>query len=435
MVLLEDLFEAYFRCRRGKRDTEGALGFEINYEDELVRLHEEVAGRTYRPGTSVTFVVPKPVYREVFAPAFRDRVIDTYIAMRVEPLFEGTFTARTFNCRRGKGSLFGVRTLERDVKECSRGYTEDCYVLKLDIRGFFMSIPKELLADRVDAYLDALYTGYDKDELRYLCREAVMHRPELDCVRHSPPWMWKKIAPEKSLFTNGVDRGVAIGRIVAQLFANFLLDALDKFVLGELGFSYYGRYVDDFYIVHEDKGELLSAIPRVRRFLKDELRLELHPKKVYLQHYSKGVKFTGAVVKPGRTYISNRTIAGLRRVIHQFNLLTEPDLDRVRHYICALNSYYGLMSHTDSYALRRKYAYMLRPHCWEYFTVGNGFRKFVLKKQYREKYILQNQIKKKKNGNGKKQTSRIEMPPPYAPPPPAAGEPVRGRDRGGGCRQ
>ena len=409
---LEDLMEAYFLCRRNKRNTEGALDFEVDYEAKLDDLCREINRRKYLLGTSVTFVVPRPVCREVFAPAFRDRIIDTYIAMRTEPMFERTFTPRTFNCRRGKGSLYGVRTLERDVRECSKGYTQDCHIMKLDIRGFFMSISKPLLADRVDAYLEENYTGYDKEDLRYLCRTAIMHRPELDCVRNSPSWMWRRIAPEKSLFTNGADRGVAIGRIIAQIFANFLLDGLDKFVIGQLGFPHYGRYVDDFYIVHESKERLLAAIPEIRRFLKEELELELHPRKVYIQHYTKGVKFTGAVVKPGRTYIGNRTVAGLRRVIRKFNRLPEPDLDtdldahldKVRHCICALNSYYGLLCHAETYAIRRKCAYMLEPHCWKYFYVAGGFRKFVLKKEYTEKYILYEKIrqeKRKRHRSGK----------------------------------
>lgn len=428
---LEELMEAYNQCRRNKRSTAGALDFGTDPEPKLVALCEAVNRRDYRPDTSTTFIVPRPVSREVFAPAFRDRIIDTYIAMRIEPLLEWLFTDRTFNCRRGKGALYGVKTLERDIRECSQGYTRDCWTMKLDIRGFFMSIDKPLLAGKLDAFLAERYEGEDKEDMRYLCRIAVMHRPELDCERRSPEKMWKRITPEKSLFTNGADKGLAIGRIVAQLFANFLLDGLDKFVINTLGFPHYGRYVDDFYIVHTDKRKLLESIPKIRAFLRDELKLELHPRKVYIQHYSKGVKFTGSVIKPGRIYIGNRTLAGLRRVIRQFNRLRKPDsdpdpdthLDKVRHFVCALNSYYGLLCHADTYAIRRRYAYMLEPHCWEYFTVANGFRKFVLKKKYTEKYQYLMQVRNEQRNRphgrrGKKKRRPRGRYPPAPPPPP-----------------
>ena len=387
MVMLDELFEAYFKCRRNKRDTEGALGFEVSYEDGLVKLCDEINNRTYRLTTSRVFIVPRPVYREVFAPAFRDRIVDTYIVMRIEPLLESIFTNRTFNCRRGKGALYGVKMLRDDIEVCSSNYTKDCYVLKLDIKGFFMSLPKPLLAERIDKFVSEKYDGKDKEDLRFLCKTAVLHSPELDYERRSPIWMWSKVPPQKSLFTNGAGKGLAIGRIVSQILANFYLDPLDHWLEDEAGFKYHGRYVDDFYIVDNSKEKLLEAIPIIREKLNNDFQLTLHPKKVYIQHCKKGVKFTGSVVKPGRIYIANRTLAGLRRTIYKFNQINPEveDAEQARHFISSLNSYYGLMSHTASYALRRRYAAMLQPHCWKYFYISGKFKKFVLKKKYSEK--------------------------------------------------
>jgi retron-type reverse transcriptase len=92
---------------------------------------------------------------------------------------------------------------------------------------------------------------------------------------------------DKSLFHSPKDTGLAIGNLTSQLFANIYLDSLDKYIKYELGFKYYGRYVDDFIIIDTDKEKLLSVIPQIKHFLHDNLHLILHPKKIYFQHYKK----------------------------------------------------------------------------------------------------------------------------------------------------
>jgi RNA-directed DNA polymerase len=101
--------------------------------------------------------------------------------------------------------------------------------------------------------------------------------------------------------------GLPIGNLTSQIFANFYISAFDHFMKKELGIRYYGRYVDDFIIIHPDKEYLKSLIPVISNYLNNELKLKLHPKKIYLQHYTKGVKFLGTVIKPNRIYIANRT--------------------------------------------------------------------------------------------------------------------------------
>lgn len=132
--------------------------YEINYESKLIELRDRVNNRTYQPGKSICFIVTRPRYREVFAAAFEDRIIHHWIAIRLEPLFERIFSPRTFNCRKEKGQLYGVNMLVNDIKTCSRNYTRDCYVMKLDLQGFFMSINKAMLAKMVDDFVAETYT-------------------------------------------------------------------------------------------------------------------------------------------------------------------------------------------------------------------------------------------------------------------------------------
>ena len=104
-----------------------------------------------------------------------------------------------------------------------------------------------------------------------------------------------------------MDCGLPIGNLTSQLFSNVYLHEFDSFVKNDLEFTYYGRYVDDFILIHPDKQSLLTAKEKIRTYLKENCQLELHPNKIYLQHYQKGVSFLGEYIKPYRNYISNRT--------------------------------------------------------------------------------------------------------------------------------
>ena len=107
----------------------------MDYESKLIALRDRINNRTYQPGKSICFVVTRPRYREVFAAAFEDRIVHHWIALRLEPLFEQVFSPRTFNCRKGKGQLYGVKMLYNDIIICSQNYTRDCYIMKLDLQG------------------------------------------------------------------------------------------------------------------------------------------------------------------------------------------------------------------------------------------------------------------------------------------------------------
>ena len=389
MVTTDDMLEAYYDCRKRKRRTASAVVYEMEYESYLIALRDRINTRTYTPGKSICFVVTRPRYREVFAASFEDRIVHHYIALRLEPLFEQVFSPRTFNCRKGKGQLYGIRMLQEDIKACSKNYTTDCYILKLDLKGFFMSIDKMLLARIIDRFIVKYYTGADIDDLRYLCQTVVLHHPEKNCERHSPAKYWDYLPANKSLFTNGENKGVAIGNLFAQLFANFLLNEVDWYI-EDLGIKYHGRYVDDMYCVHSDKNKLLSIIPSIRDKLAS-LGLSLNEKKFYLQHYKKGVEFTGAIVKPGRVYCCNRTLTNFIAAVRRLN--KAKTLREVRHSVCSINSYLGLLRHSNEYASRRKILNMIDSRLYEYLYIKGHHEVLVLKKRYRTRELTLKRIR------------------------------------------
>lgn len=415
-MAIEDLFEAYFDCRKNKRYTVNALAFETDYERNLVNLFKEINNGTYQPGRSIAFIVNKPVKREIFAADFRDRVVHHWLINKLNPLFERTFINDSYACRTGKGTHYGIQRLYNFISACSNNYTNDCYILKLDVQGFFMHINRQLLYDRLKEFVQRNYQGSDQALVLEISRKIIFNDPAKNCTIHPVGYKgckrsinknhnlsngvkgsrkdWEGLPQSKSLFHSPASCGLPIGNLTSQVFANFYMHPFDCFVKNGLGISYYGRYVDDFAMVHNDNNHLKSIIPKIRDFLKSELQLELHPKKIYLQHFNKGVKFLGAVIKPNRIYIANRTKGNFYEAIQHHNAISKahkPDKEEQAAFLCCMNSYLGILkpakttplgTHFKTYKLRRN---MLRKYVsawwWELFTVRGGYEKFVWRRR------------------------------------------------------
>ena len=297
-IELADLFEAYADCRTNKRNTMNALSFELDYEHELIALWEAINTGTYTPGRSIAFIVDQPVKREIFAADFRDRVVHHLLINKLNPLFERTFIYDSYACRKGRGTHFGIGRIDRFIRQCSQNYSKDCYVLRLDIQGFFMAIDKRILWSKLRDLIINQYQQPDKDRILRLCHKILSNNPTKNCFIKGSRHNWRDLPPDKSLFHSAPGCGLPIGNLTSQIFANVYLNALDHFVKHDLGMRYYGRYVDDFVLVHPDHEYLKALIPRIADFLQSTLKLTLHPRKVYLQHYRKGVHFLGMIIKP-----------------------------------------------------------------------------------------------------------------------------------------
>jgi len=154
---LDELFEAYYECRKNKRSTANALAFELAYESNLLALFEEIRSGTYRVGKSIAFIVNRPVKREIFAGDFRDRIVHHLIIRKLNPIFEKIFIHDSYSCREGKGTLFGVRRIDGFIRSATENYVRDAYILKLDIQGFFMNIDRGILLDRLSRIIDEKY--------------------------------------------------------------------------------------------------------------------------------------------------------------------------------------------------------------------------------------------------------------------------------------
>ena len=151
----------------------------------------------------------------------------------------------------------------------------------------------------------------------------------------------------KSLFSAPIGQGMPLGNLTSQLFANIYLHQLDLFVKHDLKIRYYGRYVDDFYLLHSSKDFIISCLSQIRDFLYQRLRLTLPPHKIYLQSIHKGVKFLGVMIYPYHRIVATRTIGKIFATISNSD-----DKDILRR---SMMSYRGLTMHHDCYRLRKRW--------------------------------------------------------------------------------
>ena len=382
IIPLVDLFKAYYSCRKNKRSTINALAFELNLEEELIQLKEELESGRYTISNSIAFVVDKPVKREIFAANFRDRVVHHFLIQKMNAVFEKHFIYDSYACRKAKGTHFGIGRVDGFIRKCSKNYTQDCYVLKLDIKGFFMHINKTILYTKIETLFTSKYKGADKQLYLNLCKIILFNEPVNNAIIKGNLNNWDNLPKDKSLFAAKPGYGLPIGNLTSQVFANVYMSSLDHFVKHELGIRYYGRYVDDFVLVHTNKAYLKSLIPIISKFLKTELHLKLHPKKIYLQHYSKGVSYIGGFIKPNRIYVSKRTKGNFYEAIHKQNKLienaTNPSKAEKLLFLSTMNSYLGILRHFKSYKLCKLYISTGLSKKWlTYFTMNTNFAKFV----------------------------------------------------------
>lgn len=381
--LLEEIFRAYKDARKNKRNKRASLEFEYNHESELIDLYHKIIARKYIPKPSIAFLVTKPVIREVFAADFKDRVVHHLIFNHINHIFESEFITDSYSCRKNKGTLYGINKIAEFISNSTKRYKEDSYILKLDVQGYFYSIDKALLYDIVKTTLSKHKSKLilDFDTIDYLIHTTIFSDSTKNVKKIADPH-WEILPKNKSLFFAKKGCGLPIGNLTSQLFSNIYMNIFDQYIVNELQIKYYGRYVDDFIVIHNDKKYLLSLIEKIKLFLKQKLNLTLHPKKIYIQHYSKGVQFLGGYIKPKRKYISKRTKGNFNNLIRKINLefLTyKDDIEYLYKLRAQINSYLGIMKHFKTYKLRIKSLSRLKEPFFRYFKVDENCLKVVLK--------------------------------------------------------
>lgn len=329
MISPESLFAAWDAFHRGKGSKPDVQRFEWHLEENIFRLHRELEAGRYQHGSYAGFYIRDPKQRHVHKASVRDRVLHHAIFAVLNPIFEPIFIPTSFSCRVGYGTHRGVACLEQMTRKVSRNWTRPCYVLKCDVRKFFDSVDHEVLL--------AILCRRVRDEgVAWLLREVV---GSYDVRRER----WG--APRK---------GIPIGNLTSQLFANVYMNEFDQFVKHRLRVKHYARYTDDFLMVGSSREELTELVPTIGDFLGRELALTLHPGKIAVRSVYHGVDFLGYVVLPGhrllRTKTKRRMFVKMGRKMEDYRLgrITRTSVER------SLQSYLGVLSHANAHRLTEK---------------------------------------------------------------------------------
>ena len=275
----ENLHQAYRLVRRLKRHRVAQQRYELHLEVNLARLQNRLRSQTYRPRAYRQFIVLEPKMRQIAAPHFEDRIVHQAIVRIVEPQIVSTFIPSTYACITERGTHKAVL----DLQQALGSHSPDSFFLKADIRHYFASIDHRVLK-------------------QILCRHI------------SCPTTLRLLDYIVASFEATPGKGIPIGNLTSQLFANMYLSDLDRFA-HEAGVQSYFRYMDDFVVVADQKQQLLRFLEDAEHFLENKLALEIHPQKRLVQRTSFGIDFCGYHIFADRILMRKQT---LRRFVRKY---------------------------------------------------------------------------------------------------------------------
>lgn len=298
----DNLLLAFRKAAKGKRGHPNVAAFDYRLEDNLFALQSELLDQTYCPGAYASFYIHEPKRRLISAAPFRDRVVHHALCNLIEPLFERSFIFDSYANRVGKGTH---RALDR-CQQFARRYR---YVLQCDVRQFFPSIDHAILREILARKIDDARTLWLVDQI--LASSVGVLSEEYDLVYF----------PGDDLFAVNRPRGLPIGNLTSQFWANCYLNPFDHFVQRELHGLAYLRYVDDFLLFADDKRWLWQAkcalVERLARF-----RLTIHHAPAQVKPVANGIPFLGFGVFPERRRLKRRKglayARRLRKMMQQY---------------------------------------------------------------------------------------------------------------------
>lgn len=253
-----NLYKAYVKAKGGKRRNGSCAKFQTMSLDGLNLLREQLLDEAYSVSPYNQFTIYEPKERAIKSCSFKDKIVQHCLCDNIlHPYLKNVFIRENVAGQIGKGALFGMDVLKEHMLDFYESHGTDGWILKCDIRKFFYEIDHNILIDIVDYYFDDPYTRW----LNHLFIDST----------ESP--------------------GLPLGNQVAQVYALLMLDGMDKFITGELGLQHYGRYMDDFYLIHYDKEYLRYCLEGVR-LMAESLNLHLN-QKTQIVPFKNGILYLG----------------------------------------------------------------------------------------------------------------------------------------------
>ena len=293
----EELYKAYEMCLKNKKKKIGTYLFaNDNLCNNLMDLLTKLNNRTYTPQPSNCYVITDPALREIYAAQFCDRIVQHFYMKEIEDILEDELVDGCCSCRKRKGTAYALELLKKYLIETSNYGKRDCFFLKIDLSGYFMSIDRKNVSNKFFKLILDKYNGKHKELLLYLTPLIFENNPALNCKYKCNEKTREKV-PERRKMNANSQYGMAIGNLTAQAASNLNLSDFDKYVVNNLKLKKYARYVDDIVIISDKKEKLIEAIPYIVEKLK-ETHQTINKKKTKIDTAYHGVPFLGKVSYP-----------------------------------------------------------------------------------------------------------------------------------------
>lgn len=303
IICLQNIHRAWLEFLPGKKHKNDVAEFALNLSKNVYALHLELKNKTYTHGSYKAFKINDPKPRDIHKATVKDRLLHHVIYQVLCPYFEKKFIYDSYSCRDEKGTHKAVDRFQYFARKVSHNHRQTTWVLKCDIKKFFANIDHDILM---------------KISRRHLADQDIL-----------------------SLLQNVIDsfpKGLPLGNLTSQLLVNVYMNEFDQYIKHELKVKYYIRYADDFVVLSDNQNYLETILLVVNSFLQEKLKLEMHPKKVFIKTFSSGVDFLGWINFPTHKVLRTSTKKRMFKKVNEKNK----------------SSYLGMLKHGNTWKLREK---------------------------------------------------------------------------------
>ena len=349
----EDLYKAYELCLKNKKRKLGTYEF-INDElcKNLMKVFEELSNYDYKPSKSNCYVVTEPALREIYAAQFKDRIVQHFYINEIEKILNEELVDGCCSCRKNKGTDYALMLLKKFLTDTSNNGKSECFYLKIDLSGYFMSIDRKQVSGKFTELIKDKYKGKYKKMLLYLTPIIFEENPALNCEYRCSYRIREKVPERRKMFSDS-DYGMAIGNLTAQAASNLNLSNFDKYVINELKLKKYIRYVDDIVIISESKEKLVEALVSIQQKL-NETHQKMNDKKTKIDTAYHGVQFLGKISYPyGYQKPSKQVIIRTNQKAKKF------DINNIEEILARTNSQIGSLKKYNCRRLVLQYSKIL----------------------------------------------------------------------------
>jgi len=319
IVCLENLLTAWKEFEKGKKQKKDVQEFSMRLMDNIFSLHSDLINHTYNHGGYQAFKINDPKPRDIHKASVRDRLLHRAVYRVLYPFFDKTFIADSYSCRNNKGTHKAIRKFQKYANIVSKNNTKTCWILKCDIKKFFANIDHQILLEILAEYIP------DENILNLL-----------ENIIESFP------------------TGLPLGNLTSQLFVNICMNKFDQFAKHKLKAKHYIRYADDFVFLSENKNWLEGQIPVIESFLAKELKLELHPDKVFIKTLNSGVDFLGMISFSDYRILRTKTKRRIIKKLKNKRQELEKEIISEKTFNQSLQSYSGILRHCEGYLIERE---------------------------------------------------------------------------------